>query len=98
MVVQSINLILNPILLIKDRDTCNTKHTLTHKEGACETEQVVVEYAVYLGIDVQAEGHLLWIAEEGLRAPLPDGYSEHADSDGAPLHIIMKMIGVYVCL
>ena len=46
--------------------------------------RVVVEYAVYLGIDVRAEGHLLWIAEEGLRAPLPPGYSEHVDADGTP--------------
>jgi hypothetical protein len=49
--------------------------------------QVVVEYAVYLGIDVHAEGHLLWIAEEGLRAPLPPGFSEHADADGTPYFV-----------
>ena len=43
-----------------------------------------MEYAVYLGIDVQTEGHLLWIAEEGLRAPLPPGFTEHVDADGTP--------------
>ena len=44
----------------------------------------MVEYAVYLGLDPQAEGHLLWIAEEGLRAALPAGWTEHLDSDGTP--------------
>jgi cell fate (sporulation/competence/biofilm development) regulator YmcA (YheA/YmcA/DUF963 family) len=42
----------------------------------------VEAYAEHLGIDPAAEGGLLWIAEEGLRAPLPQGFAELADADG----------------
>jgi centrosomal protein CEP164 len=31
----------------------------------------IEEYAQFLGMDVAAEPHLVWIAQEGLRAPLP---------------------------
>ena len=61
--------------------------SMNHGDTQADAEQVVVEYAVYLGIDVRAEGHLLWIAEEGLRAPLPEGFTEHADADGTPFFV-----------
>jgi len=48
------------------------------KAGASE----IMEYAQYLGIDPLKEPQLLRIAEEGLQAPLPDGWSEHEDPDG----------------
>eukprot|EP00439_Symbiodinium_sp_Y106_P024327 s1805_g2.t5 len=35
------------------------------------TEEQVLEYAEYLGMDVEAERHLLWIAREGVAAPVP---------------------------
>ena len=38
----------------------------------CPTE--LVEYAVRLGIDVNTEPHLLYIAREGLLAELPEGW------------------------
>ena len=44
--------------------------------------ETVEAYAAHLGIDIRAERGLVWIAEEGLRAPLPPGYIELADADG----------------
>jgi len=42
----------------------------------------VVEYARFLGIDPLREPHLLAIAQEGLVAPLPDGWTEFEDGEG----------------
>jgi hypothetical protein len=55
--------------------------------GAPQDEFALEEYAVHLGIDVKAERHLFWIAEEGLKAPLPAGYTELADADGTPFFV-----------
>ncbi|XP_055887947.1 centrosomal protein of 164 kDa-like isoform X2 [Biomphalaria glabrata] len=38
------------------------------------TENEIVEYATSIGIDVDTEQHLLWIAREGFNAPLPDNW------------------------
>jgi centrosomal protein CEP164 len=32
----------------------------------------ILEYAQWLGMDVQREPDLVWIAREGLKAPLPE--------------------------
>lgn len=32
----------------------------------------IVEYAASIGIDLDKEPHLLWIAREGINAPLPE--------------------------
>ena len=32
----------------------------------------MAEYAAWLGLDPAADGDLLWIAREGLKAPLPE--------------------------
>jgi len=39
--------------------------------GSLDAKEVL-EYAVYLGIEPAREPHLLWIAEEGMHAPLPE--------------------------
>lgn len=36
------------------------------------TEDEVLEYAQWLGIDTENEKDLFWIAREGLKAPLPE--------------------------
>ena len=41
----------------------------------------IVEYARWIGMDPLADSHLLWICEEALDAPLPDGWSEHFDEE-----------------
>ena len=38
------------------------------------TDAEVEEYAKWLGINVEADRHLLWIAREGLMAPLPKNW------------------------
>lgn len=35
------------------------------------TQEEVVEYAKWLGMDLEADKDILWIAKEGLKAPLP---------------------------
>jgi hypothetical protein len=47
-------------------------------------DEEVLEYAQYFGINPKAEPHLMWIAEEGMDPPLPDGWGEHIDGDGRP--------------
>ena len=42
----------------------------------------IIEYAKYLGMNPIYDADLLWIAAEGLTAPLPAGWTEHEDSDG----------------
>ncbi|KAL4445041.1 hypothetical protein ABPG74_018769 [Tetrahymena malaccensis] len=38
------------------------------------TEEEIIEYASYLGMDIENEKELLWIARSGLKAPLPQGW------------------------
>ena len=38
-------------------------------------------YAEYIGIDKDEE-NLMWIAREGLQAPVPDGYEERYTEEG----------------
>jgi len=38
------------------------------------TEEEVVEYATWLGMDKHEDKALFWIAREGLKAPLPDDW------------------------
>jgi hypothetical protein len=45
--------------------------------GEEPTQEEIVEYAVYLGMDPAADVDLLYIAEWALTAPLPDGWTEH---------------------
>ena len=42
----------------------------------------IIEYAKYLGMNPIYDADLLWIAAEGLTAPLPAGWTEHEDQDG----------------
>ena len=42
----------------------------------------IFEAAQYIGIGPVIEPQFLWIAEEMLSAPLPDGFSEHIDDEG----------------
>ena len=46
------------------------------------TEEEIVEYAVYLGMDPVEDKDLLYIAQWALTAPLPEGWSEHVDQEG----------------
>ena len=46
------------------------------------TEEEIVEYAVYLGMDPVEDKDLLYIAQWALTAPLPEGWSKHVDQEG----------------
>ena len=42
----------------------------------------VLEYAEYLGMDIKQDAHLLWIADEALQAPEPQGWEQRLDPKG----------------
>lgn len=41
-----------------------------------------MEYAQYIGIELPEEEYLLYLAEEGLKAPLPDPWKPCKAEDG----------------
>ena len=44
----------------------------------------IVRFAIHLGMDLRDDVHLLWIAEEALRAPLPEHWEATVDPYGRP--------------
>ena len=46
------------------------------------SKEQIEEYAKHLGMDVENDSDLLWIAEEGLKDPLPAGWVEYEDEKG----------------
>ena len=48
--------------------------------------RAVEQYAEYLGLDLRLDGELLWLAEEGLYAAVPEGYKEMRDLHGTPYY------------
>jgi len=48
----------------------------THDPHYEPSEQELREYAEWLGMKLPADQELMWIAREGLRAPLPKEWSE----------------------
>jgi len=50
--------------------------------GAQSWSKPETEYAQYIGIDPRREPELMWIAQEGLEAPLPAGWAEASTADG----------------
>ena len=45
------------------------------------TESEILEYAKWLGMDPEHDKKLFWIAREGLKAPLPDGWKPCKTTD-----------------
>ena len=43
----------------------------------------IEDYAAFIGINVASEQDLLWIAEEGLKAPVPEGWVANTAEDGS---------------
>ena len=58
------------------------EHVSRYKRRACILYHVYIiilfseiyEYATFVGIDPQNEPHLMWIAREGINAPLPENW------------------------
>jgi centrosomal protein CEP164 len=46
------------------------------------TEEEILEYASWLGMDVEQEKELFWIAREGLKAPLPEHWKPCKTNEG----------------
>ncbi|TPX69840.1 hypothetical protein SpCBS45565_g02230 [Spizellomyces sp. 'palustris'] len=46
------------------------------------TQDEILDYARFLGIDFEKEKHLLWIARESLKAPLPPNWKPCQTDDG----------------
>ncbi|KAL8584453.1 hypothetical protein ACOMHN_032072 [Nucella lapillus] len=53
-----------------------------YDESYVPTEEEVLEYAHTVGIDPQKEPQLLWIAREGISAPLPENWKPCQDPSG----------------
>ena len=43
----------------------------------------IIEYATWLGMDCDEDPDLLWIAKEGIKAPLPDDWKPCKSSSGS---------------
>lgn len=54
----------------------------THTREHLHTSKEIEAYAVYLGMDVEADRELLWIAHKALTAPIPAGWVEYLDPEG----------------
>ncbi|ETW01578.1 hypothetical protein H310_06224 [Aphanomyces invadans] len=50
------------------------------------TEDEVIEYAKWLGMDLDAERDLFWIAREGLKAPLPENWKPCKTTDTGEIY------------
>ncbi|KAI8824966.1 uncharacterized protein EV422DRAFT_239586 [Fimicolochytrium jonesii] len=46
------------------------------------TQEEIIDYAKFLGIDTEKEKHLLWIARDSLKAPLPPNWKPCQTDDG----------------
>ena len=60
----------------------NVKKVTKKNKKDAQWMEMVLEYAVYLGMDPDADSELLWIAEQALRAPVPVGWEEMMDPFG----------------
>ncbi|KAJ1637316.1 hypothetical protein T492DRAFT_586798, partial [Pavlovales sp. CCMP2436] len=46
------------------------------------TEDEIIEYAKWLGMDLEKDKQLFWIATEGLKAPLPEHWKPCKTAEG----------------
>lgn len=52
------------------------------RSRAAALEEELQQYASSLGLDAARDAEVLWLARAGLAAPLPSGWSPHADGEG----------------
>nr|ANN83892.1 Cep164 [Patiria miniata] len=57
-----------------------------YDENYLATEEEIVEYAQVIGIDVDKEKDLMWIAREGISAPLPNDWKPCQDTTGGDIY------------
>ncbi|XP_077990081.1 uncharacterized protein LOC144444512 isoform X4 [Glandiceps talaboti] len=54
-----------------------------YDENYQPTEEEILEYAQVIGIDPVREPHLMWVAREGINAPLPNDWKPCQDQSGS---------------
>mmetsp|Transcript_10483 Transcript_10483/g.29825 ORF Transcript_10483/g.29825 Transcript_10483/m.29825 type:complete len:481 (+) Transcript_10483:555-1997(+) len=54
----------------------------------------IIDYARHLGMDLANDSDLLWIAEQGLQAPLPPNWSMYNDSSSGCDYYVNNITGV----
>jgi hypothetical protein len=68
------------------REHARTTESVVLEEELCEdyepTKAEILEYAKWLGMDIETEKHLFWIACNGLKAPLPKAWKPCKTPDG----------------
>ena len=69
---------MKPINRQNDREECDV---VIEEDNFEPTEQEIREYALYLGIDLNSDKDLLWIAEKGLKAPVPKPWKPCCTAD-----------------
>ncbi|XP_002731427.1 uncharacterized protein LOC100377556 isoform X2 [Saccoglossus kowalevskii] len=57
------------------------------------TEDEIIEYAQVIGIDPIKEPHLMWVAREGINAPLPPDWKPCQDQTGGDIYYFNFMSG-----
>ena len=73
---------------------CDTKDFGMDLPAGCDKEQMteselqeaILEHAKFLGMDPVLDAAFLWIAEESLTAPLPEGWQQAEADDGTLYH------------
>lgn len=63
--------------IVRQRMNSTSRHAVTYNYS-----QELVDMCEYLGIRILSEPELLWIVEEAVNAPLPDGWSIHSNQEG----------------
>lgn len=63
--------------IVRQRMKSSSRHAITYNFS-----HEIIDMAEYLGIRILSEPHLLWIVEEAVNAPLPDGWSMYQNKDG----------------
>ena len=66
-------------LRLKEDHVARIASSQQEEEAARGDRQLVEGYARSIGIDPRSESALMWVAEQGLGAPLPAGWFEEAD-------------------
>ena len=71
-----------PLLSARAPVRKDVKKAAAKQKKDAQWMDMVLEYAQYLGMDPGEDAELLWIAEQALRAPVPDGWEEMMDPFG----------------
>eukprot|EP00741_Cyanophora_paradoxa_P007099 tig00001086_g6870.t1 len=70
----------NGLRLLGDADHQDSARAVAH--GGAPTATEIAQYGIYLGLKYPEDASLVWIAEQAILAPLPEGWSEHVGPHG----------------